>query len=768
MAERPPDNAPEDVPPLPARVGAAPRPATLSGDSGPSRGDWSALPRASATWRETAARAWRDLAPNRTWREEPSASQSAERAAEIDDAAARAEAEAELHAYTFLGRLGVGAMGEVLLARDEALHRVVAYKKMAIDVGDQPILAGRFYTEAQITAQLEHPNIVPVYSIERTEDGLIAYTMKRIQGVTLEALLEECRGRVNGSQPLDGPFARDALIEHFLRVCEAMAYAHSRGIVHRDLKPENIMIGEYQQVYVMDWGIARPINNSSVDPVTLHAYPREDSEFLLGTPQYMSPEQAHGRHEELDGRSDQYALGLILFEIVTLRHGVTGRTALDIITRQQDGSRDPIVHLNAREVIPPELGAIVDKATSHDPVGRYEDVGALADDLRAFLRGDEVTARPDSLPQRVGRTLARHRAVTGFVVSLLFVAALGAAPATWMYGKLRVEEAAREEEQLGRLITGFSRHAGSVDARFAAWQGLVPALGSVAGTIWLRPEPPALDLVTVTNLSAKAPDLSGSPRFREPIATSTAVVLVPPGGVAESEALRQDAWRVAAMGSSLREAVLRSHSEPASGWAPALVSRLVSEVGAPVGLAQAALVSGVAAQYPASSGSAGTDARMSPWYRLGSEGRGAVWGAPFVDPVAGVVVPCAAPVRAPDERLLGVVAISVSAEHLLSRVLVPPGLPDSAEVWLLDPMGRGVLRSRRPPDASTGANALVPEDYPSAEVVQSIRSLRSGQSIEVTPEGERRILWERLPSFGWYVLMEGPTDALVSWAALDR
>lgn len=765
MAERPEQRAPEDVPPLPARVGAAPRPATLGGDASPARGGRSALPRASSTWRETAARAWRDLAPNRTWREEPPAVDPEEAQAQAD-AAARAEAEAELHAYTFLGRLGVGAMGEVLLARDEALHRVVAYKKMAIDVGDQPILAGRFYTEAQITAQLEHPNIVPVYSIERTEDGLIAYTMKRIQGVTLEALLVECRGRVGRDEPLDGPFSRDALIEHFLRVCEAMAYAHSRGIVHRDLKPENIMIGEYQQVYVMDWGIARPVDNGSPDPVILHAFPREDSEFLLGTPQYMSPEQAHGKHDELDGRSDQYALGLILFEIVTLRHGVTGRTALDIITRQQDGSRDPIVHLDPKATIPAELAAIVDKATAYAPDQRYADVGALADDLRAFLRGDEVVARPDSLPRRVARTLARHRTATILVTALLFIGVLGAIPATWMYGKLRVEEAARAEEQLGRLITGFSRHAGSVDARFAAWQGLVPALGSVASTVWIRPQPPALPVVTPDGLASRAPDLGSSPRFRHPIATSTAVVVVPPAMA--PEAVLQDTWRVAAMGGALRDAVLRSHSEPASAWAPALVSRLVSEVGAPVSLAQAALVSGVAAQYPASSGIGGADVRMSPWYRLGSEARGAAWGAPFVDAVAGVVVPCAAPVYTPDERLLGVVGISVSAEHLLSRVLVPPGLPASAEVWLIDPLGRAVLRSQRPPDATTGAAALVPQEYPSAEVVASIKSLRSGQMSVATPEGDRRILWERLPSLGWYVLMEGPTDALVAWAAQDR
>ena len=192
--------------------------------------------------------------------------------------------------YDFVGDVGEGAMGKVLLAEDLDLNRKVAFKQMSEETARQSALAAKFYAEAQITAQLDHPNIVPIYSLERTEEGSLAYSMKLIRGKTFEDeiqhLVEVRTNKANPNEPDD----LDHRLEQFLKVLDAMSYAHDRGIMHRDLKPENIMIGAYGEVYVMDWGIARRITGASPEePVVLQDEPEEDDDMIIGTPQYMSP-----------------------------------------------------------------------------------------------------------------------------------------------------------------------------------------------------------------------------------------------------------------------------------------------------------------------------------------------------------------------------------------------------------------------------------------------------------------------------------------------
>ena len=153
-----------------------------------------------------------------------------------------------------------------------------------------PALASKFYGEAQITAQLDHPNIVPVYHLEQTSDGMLAYTMKLIQGQTLEHMIEEAQKQAK-SKKFDG---EEITLQHrldtFLRMCDAMHYAHSRGVVHRDLKPENIMIGAYGEVYVMDWGISKVVDTGGVDPdqkIKLLTIQADEGDLVIGTPQYI-------------------------------------------------------------------------------------------------------------------------------------------------------------------------------------------------------------------------------------------------------------------------------------------------------------------------------------------------------------------------------------------------------------------------------------------------------------------------------------------------
>ena len=296
---------------------------------------------------------------------------------ETRDAAANLDAKGR-DRYSVDGILGRGGMGEVLLVRDQRLGRDVALKRMPLHVPDGTARA-RLAHEAAVTAQLEHPGIVPVYDAGVGEDGAY-YTMRLARGQALARLLE--------SAP--APEERLALLRPFLSVCEALAYAHSQGVVHRDLKPSNVMVGDYGETVVVDWGIAARVAG-------------ERHSGRVGTPAYVSPEQARG--EAPDPRHDVFSLGCILHEIVTgsaLREG--GRTTMVDAARAARVNRKKL----ASAVAPAELKAMVRRALA-SPELRYADAAALADDVRRFLDGRRVDAHRYSQWELVRRFVHAFR-----------------------------------------------------------------------------------------------------------------------------------------------------------------------------------------------------------------------------------------------------------------------------------------------------------------------------------------------------------------------
>ncbi len=290
--------------------------------------------------------------------------------------------------YEPIDVIGRGGMGEVRRWRDRRVGRDLAVKVAHATLG--PEGRRRFAREALLQARLEHPAFVPVYDVASDAKGELYFTMRKVRGRTLRAvLLAEKDGRER--------LLRHRLLAVFNQLCLAIDFAHSRGVVHRDVKPENVMLGDFGEVYLLDWGIAKILDEAEEDAASLRSFgPDRVSATahgsMLGTPGYMAPEQLRGENSTLDGRADVYALGAVLFEILTLEPMNRGGTFADLIAATLEGSgRSPAERCPARDIAP-ELDAIVVKATAPTPPQRYQSARDLADAVERYLEGDRDLA----------------------------------------------------------------------------------------------------------------------------------------------------------------------------------------------------------------------------------------------------------------------------------------------------------------------------------------------------------------------------------------
>ena len=550
--------------------------------------------------------------------------------------------------------LGQGGMGSVFVAQDRGLGRVVALKLLRDELGSDQASLRRFVLEAQVGAQLEHPNIVPLYSFERTEAGAPAITMQLLEGKTMGAYIDEAAAAPPATRAPRGAFALKERLGTLLGVCDAIDFAHARGVIHRDLKPDNVMLGAHHEVYVMDWGLARVIGSPDarvdarhVDDVqpaaeeveTLGNMPTivSDSQLgargdahdslatrqgqVMGTPQYMPPEQALGRIDELGPAADQYSLGVMLQELGTLRPARSHTSVTTALSEAVLGRLAEPVDVDGRR-LHPALVAIILRATRLEAKERYPSVGALAVDVRNFVRDEPVSVYPEGVARRLVRAASRRPAVATSIVAGLLLVGAAAVMLALLKSAREASQRAHDVEGSRRVLVAVARQVQKLDVKLSDLTAEVQAIAGAAVQ--------SLELDGGVAPLAPSPVLVASPAyggagesFAQPVADWIGREAGEPIPESAGKLLGLEPWLKRALRNGLPPEE-RKRAEAARN--AALFAGHGALMRCFVGLEGGSFV-----QYPAREMRGHTDVRQRPWYQMAASDPTLHWTRPILD-----------------------------------------------------------------------------------------------------------------------------------------
>ncbi len=304
-----------------------------------------------------------------------------------------------------------GGMGKILIAYDQYLKRDVALKELHPEVATDESIVRRFIGEAEITAQLEHPGIVPIHTLNLDKNGNPYYTMKLIKGRTFQDAIKAYHRNPNKQELMH-------LVRRLVSICKTMAFAHNKGVIHRDLKPANIMLGEHGETLVMDWGLAKPFNQVGIDSAAQTVLEhktelRPDLTMvgaIVGTPAFMSPEQAMPEGHVVGPLADVFSLGTILYYLLAGQTAFSGRSTQEVLKKVRAAAPPKPSELKSN--VPPGLEAICAKAMAKEPADRYQSAAEMDLDLCRWLDGEPVLAQKETILQKIRYWIDKHRFIS--------------------------------------------------------------------------------------------------------------------------------------------------------------------------------------------------------------------------------------------------------------------------------------------------------------------------------------------------------------------
>jgi hypothetical protein len=513
----------------------------------------------------------------------------------------------------------------------------------------------------------------------------------------------------------------------------------------------------------MDWGLARMLDGSdgeAEEALELIQGNSKDSTQMgdaVGTPAYMAPEQARGLNEQLDPRSDLYALGLILHELITLKPALSGVSVSEVLIRAAKGERDPFVYHGSNFKLPVELYAIVQKATRLHSNRRYASVADFAADVRRYLRDEPVQASPDSPMRRLTRWIGKNQLL---VVVAMLVTLLGAASVV-ISSLVMLQEAERESRQrqarLGALVTNISTQAHRIDSELMRFERLLEATAAATAQVLQHAKGnPDLPVYTTEDFDGDSPpEGTAYSKFHDmDVNFEWPVFKIAPGE--DVQLATQLMRRMTLLRDVFRSTLLRSHSDSLT-WEFDWAKELLRNKGTPLVWVYVGMRDGVHAAFPGHGGyDVEYDPRKRPWYRLSANKHGLFWGNTYVDASGhGLLLPCSTSLYDQNGSFLGVVGVDVSFRYLIDSLLHLEGMEGSV-AYLLDDFGREVVRS----DVSLedyeqriyDNRAMMLPEFPVNEVVRSIKSAEPGGYFPWDEE-EKLVVYSRLNAMGWYYVV---------------
>ena len=586
--------------------------------------------------------------------------------------------------YELKDKFSEGAQGIIRTAFDKSLKRDVVVKSLKGDKDEKYVRQAEnlFVSEARIMAQLDHPSIVPLYGLHCGTENKLHLAMKHIHGKTLQRYLLDIIDlyKHEGVENFDEKRSIATRIEYLIKVCEAIDYAHCKGVIHRDIKSENIMIGNYGEVYVMDWGLASLVNPKKKKTG------ESAKRGLVGTPCYIAPELIMGG--EWSRQSDIFALGMVFFEIITLQRAAGGKTVNEVLKNIINRNYCQFKHRFLKGRLSNDLKAIFEKAVHPTPSHRYKTVNEMAEDMKLYLMREETIARPDNIFRKFIRTMNNHKMMTLTVVLFILLAFAGITIKSLYSQNILVHKQKEREGMLARFQYDVSQKAAEINGLFGYFKYQLASLAYNAGSLMNKPPPPLakpFDMKYYKDKSTAPLDYAYSPAYGRKI--SLYFTAFKHGAGDNNYSDRQ----IAVVWENLLQVFWKS-DRALMGKTTEQCRKMVMKDGVVMSWVYVGLMNGSMIYYPGGNIKKNFDVRKLRWYKnaLNKEQR-FVWSKPYLNIFCPkLVISCSRSIHGRLVKCCGAAGMDISLDYISKKVFRNrAGLKE----YLLTKEGRVVISS---------------------------------------------------------------------------